>query len=119
MSRTTVHSNKENEKNTPSIAGSVILIDDERKTIDVPQQGQVYKVISSYIEEQGNMEIPTGDAIVNENGQMQKGDGTVIAILNPRAVKDLISYKKQRDEREKKLKSKVKVSSKAGAEIGE
>ena len=115
MSRTTVHSNKESEKNTPSIAGSVILIDDERKTIDVPQQGQVYKVISSYIEEQGNMEIPTGDAIVNENGQMQKADGTVIATLNPKAVKDLISYKKERDEKEAKLK----VSSKAGAEIGE
>ncbi len=119
MSRTTVHSNKESEKSAPSIAGSVIQINDKTNTIDVPQKGQVYKVISSYIEEQGNMEIPTGDAIVNENGQMQDIDGTVIVTLNPQAVKDLNSYKEQREEKARKLKSKNKVSSKAGAEIGE
>ena len=117
MNQTTVDSNKENKKDMPTVAGSMIQVTEN--TLEVPPRGQVYEVITSYIDEQGNMEIPAGDAIVNENGQMQKADGTVIAILNPKAVKDLISYKKQRDEKEAKLKSKVKVSSKAGAEIGE
>ena len=117
MSSTTVHSNKKDDKNKPCVAGSVFQ--PTEKTLEVPPKGQVYEVISSYIEEQGNIEIPTGNAVVNENGQMQKEDGTVIVTLNPQAIKDLASYRKQRDGKEKKLKAEVKVSSKAGAEIGE
>ncbi len=110
MNQTTVDSNKKNKKDMPTVAGSTIQVTEN--TLEVPPRGQVYEVITGYIEEQGNMEIPAGDAIVNENGQMQLEDGTVIATLNPQAVKDLVSYKKQREEKSKK----VKASSKAETE---
>ena len=113
MNRTTVDSNKENKKNMSTVAGSVMRV--TKNTLEIPPKGQVYEVITSYIEEQGNMEIPAGYATVNENGQMQIEDGTIIAVLNPQAVKDLLSYKKQRQEKGKK----INASSKAGNEIGE
>ena len=93
MNQTTVDSNKKNKKDMPTVAGSTIQVTEN--TLEVPPRGQVYEVITGYIEEQGNMEIPAGDAIVNENGQMQLEDG-----------------KKQREEKSKK----VKASSKAETE---
>ena len=107
MSSTTVHSDNKNEKNTPCVAGSVFQ--PTEKTLEVPPKGQVYEVISSYIEEQGNIEIPA-----------EKDESVLeVSILSPEAIRTIISYKKERDEKKAKLKEKVKVSSKAGAEIGE
>lgn len=78
MSSTTVHSNQNNQKNTTSVAGTVFKATE--KTLEIPPKGQVFEVISRYVEEQGNLEIPVGNAIVNEKNQMVKQDGTTLKL---------------------------------------
>ena len=76
MSSTTVHSKTNNQKNTTSVAGTVFKATE--KTLEIPPKGQVFEVISNYVEEQGNLEIPVGNAIVTEKNQMVKQDGTTL-----------------------------------------
>ena len=78
MSSTTVHSKTNNQKNTTSVAGTVFKATE--KTLEIPPKGQVFEVISNYVEEQGNLEIPVGNAIVTEKNQMVKQDGTTLML---------------------------------------
>ncbi len=99
MSSTTVHSNN---KDNVSVAGSVFVATE--KTLEVPPKGQVYEVISSRIEE-GNMEIPVGNAKLQENGTLQMENGTTIVMVNPKAYQAILNAKKQRKEMGRKAEA--------------
>ncbi len=101
MSSTNVHSN--NKDNVSVVAGSVFVATEN--TLEVPPKGkgQVYEVISSRIEE-GNMEIPVGNAKLQENGTLQMENGTTIVMVNPRVWQELLNAKKQREEMGRKAK---------------
>ncbi len=100
MSSTTVHSNN---KDNGSVAGSVFVATENTLEIPPEGKGQVYEVISSRIEE-GNMEIPVGNAKLQENGTLQMENGTTIVMVNPRVWQELLNAKKQREEMGRKAK---------------
>lgn len=106
MSSTNVHSKK--SKSTGSIAGSAFK--PTEKTLEIPPKTQVFEVIPSYVEEQGNIEIPAGDAYVNDRNEMVKADGTIAKMKNPKAFDEISKHKNQKDKMgEKASKSKKEV----------
>ncbi len=94
MSSTTVHSKTNNQKNTTSVAGTVFKATE--KTLEIPPKGQVFEVISNYVEEQGNLEIPVGNAIVTEKNQMVKQDGTTL-MLHENAFETIAKNRRNRN----------------------
>lgn len=102
MSSTTVHSNNQKERITTSVAGSAFVATE--KTLEIPPQGQVFEVISSYIEEQGNMEIPVGDCKLNENGILETENGNI--------TMEAKAYKRALDNKARKIEMKAKAENK-------
>ena len=80
------------------IAGSAFDVTD--KTLEIPPKAQVLKEIASYIEEQGNIEIPVGKGYVTDKNKLEKEDGTTVNMNNPNAYANL----KQNEERNGKVK---------------
>lgn len=101
MNSTSVPSNYRQNKRTTSVAGSIFK--PTEKTLEIPPQKQVYEVIPSYIEEQGNMEIPTGNAKVYENGILEMENGTTKKMANPKAFQNI----KAEEQRKAEMKAKV------------
>ncbi len=67
MSHTTVDSNK--KENRKSSATALMFYTNE-KTLEVPPTRNVNEVISTYVEDQGNIELEARNAILNEKGQI-------------------------------------------------
>jgi len=111
MNSTSVPSNNNQNKRTTSVAGSIFK--PTERTLEVPPKKQVYEVIQSYIEEQGNMEIPTGNAKVYENGILEMDNGTTKKMANPRAYQNM----KEQEQRKAEMKAKAARASKAKEEI--
>lgn len=111
MSSTTVHSKQNNQKNTTSVAGTVFKATE--KTLEIPPKGQVFEVISSYVEEQGNLEIPVGNAIINEKNQMVKQDGTIL-MLHENAFETIAKNRKTRN-----MQRGAKTEKTARIQVGE
>ena len=88
MSSTNVHS-KNNLKT--SVAG--IIFKATERTLEVPPRGQVFEIITSYVESQGNIEIATGEAKLYENGTLQLQDGNLLEMKNSNAYHDLTEKK--------------------------
>ncbi len=103
MSSTTVHSKNQNENHTTSVAGSAFVATE--KTLEIPPKGQVYEVISNYVEEQGNIEIPVGNAKLQENGILQMENGANVAMANPKAYQAIVENKRRREEMEIKAEA--------------
>lgn len=94
MSSTTVHSKS-------SIAASQIYLTEN--TLEVPKDAKkVHEIVTTYIEEQGSLEISAGNAAVKENGEMMVQDGTILMVA-PEAIKALAKHVKEKGEKEKKL----------------
>ena len=109
MSSTTVHSNTQEKA---KIVASEIYFTE--KTIEVPRDAKTNKIntlesgITSYIQEQGSLEIPAGNGMVNAKGEMTLQNGNV-AHVTPEDVKTLAKYDKERKEKENKLQAKQQV----------
>ena len=123
MSGTTVHSSKENKKEEPCVAGSITTFTE--RTVEVPENGQVYEEITSYIEEKGNMEIEAGDFEIGPDG-VAKENGTTITVFSPEMMKTFAKYAEERKQQEELIKaisqkqsSKGKKATKVGIEHGE
>lgn len=93
MSSTNVHSKKSNS--TVSIAGSAFKATE--KTLEIPPKAQVFEIIPSYVEEQGNIEIPAGDAYVNNRNEMVKADRTTCKMKDSKAFDEISKHKNQKD----------------------
>ena len=98
MSHTTVDSER------TSVAGSIFKATE--KTLEIPPKGQIFETITTYIEGQGDIEIPAGDAMVNEAGELKMQNGTT-AIIGKEAYKNLQEAKKKREEMSKTSKVKA------------
>lgn len=106
MSSTTVHS--KNSKSTVSIAGSAFKATE--KTLEIPPKSQIFEVIPSYVEEQGNVELYVGESYVNDKNELVKSDGTVISMKSEKAFKKLLEHKNKKDKMQAKTsKSKKEV----------
>lgn len=92
MGSTTVHS--KNSKSTVSIAGSAFK--PTEKTLEIPPKAQVFEVIPSYVEKQGNIEIPAGEGFVTDKNELVKADGTVLKMKKPSAFKKIEEHKAKR-----------------------
>lgn len=112
MSSTTVHSNNQKERITTSVAGSAFVATE--KTLEVPPQGQVFEVISSYIEEQGNMEIPVGNCKLHENGVLETENGNIT--IGEKAYKNALDSKARKVEMKAKAESKDREVRSAGVD---
>ena len=99
MSSTNVHS--ENSKSTASIAGSAFDVTEE--TLEIPPEAQVFKEIPSYVEEQGNIEIPVGEGFVTDKNILVKKDGTTLNMKNPN------TYANLKAKRSRKMQGKPEV----------
>ena len=111
MSSTTVHSKQNNQKNATSVAGTVFKATE--KTLEIPPKGQVFEVISNYVEEQGNLEIPVGNAVVNEKNQIVKQDGTTL-MLHENAFVTIEKNRKTRN-----MQKGVKIEKTSRVKAGE
>ncbi len=111
MNTTNIPSNNRQTKRTTSVAGSIFR--PTERTLEVPPQKQVYEIIPSYIEEQGNMEIPTGNAKVYENGILEMENGTTKKMENPRAYQNM----KVQKQRKAEMRAKAAREGKAQEEV--
>lgn len=111
MNSTNVPSNNEQNMRTTSVAGSIFK--PTEKTLEVPPKKQIYEIIPSYIEEQGNMEIPTGNAKVYENGILETENGTTKKMTNPKAFQNM----KVENQRKAEMKIKAAKTSKMQEEV--
>lgn len=103
MSRTTVDSNQE-EIYTTSVAGSDMYVTEN--SLEVPKETKkVYEGITTYIEEQGNLEIPVGDAVVTKNDELKLEDGTVI-MMHPGAFNVIMKHQQEKQEQAKAMQEK-------------
>ena len=100
MGSTTVHS--KDSKSTVSIAGSAFKATE--KTLEIPPKAQVFEVIPSYVEEQGNIEIPAGEGFVTDKNELVKADGTVLKMKKPSAFKEIAEHKSKTDKMRKASK---------------
>lgn len=100
MSSTTVHSKKQTK--TSIVATSMYLTE---KSLEVPEDAKkLQETLVDYIGGEG-MEIPVGNAIVNEKGEMKLQNGTV-AMMSPEAIKAIIENRKQKQIMKEKLAGK-------------
>ena len=100
MSSTTVHSNTQEKNKKASIAASGIYLTEN--SLEVPKDAKkVHEIITSYIEEQGNMEIPAGNATIKENGEMKLENGKIVVVA-PEAMKVLAKQRKAKKEMKEK-----------------
>lgn len=107
MSSTTVHSKS-------SIAASQIYLTEN--TLEVPQDAKkVHEIVTTYIEDQGSLEIPAGNGNVKENGEMSIQDGTIIMVA-PEAIKALAKHVKEKAEKAEKAKKLAEIEAKEKAE---
>lgn len=83
MSSTNVHSNK----STVSIAGTAFI--PTEKTLEIPPKSQVFKGITSYVEEQGNIEISVGTGYINEKSELITAEGKIISMKDKQAFKKI------------------------------
>ncbi|MGN1270265.1 MAG: hypothetical protein ACI4UU_05325 [Clostridia bacterium] len=93
MSSTNVHS-KQNTVGSAMVAGSAFNVTE--KDLEFPPKGQVFEVVSGYIEEQGNIEIAAGNGFVTENGELVKQDGSA-AKMDPEAYRNIVKARKERE----------------------
>lgn len=109
MSSTTVHSNT--QEKTKIVASEIYFTE---KTIEVPRDAKTNKLntlengITSYIQEQGSIEIPVGNGMVNAKGEMVLQNGNV-AHVTPEDIRTLAKYDKERKEQANKLQAKEQV----------
>lgn len=95
MSSTTVHSK------TSIAAISMYLTE---RDLRIPEDAKkLQETLVDYIGE--GMEIPAGNAIVNEKGEMKLQNGTV-AMIAPEAIKAIIENRKQKQIMKAKLAEK-------------
>ncbi len=85
MSHTTVDSKV-------AVAGATMYVDEKEKSLTVPPKGTAYKTTSF---DEGVIEIPVGDAVVNEKAEMQTSDGRKLKIT-PKEVEKLRRDKEER-----------------------
>ena len=109
MNSTTVPSNNEKQRNATSVAGSVFVATEN--TLEIPPKGQVFEVISSYIEEKGNIEIPAGNCKLNENGILETENGKIS--IGEEAYKSAVNNKKNKKEMKAKAEAKEAKSAEA------
>lgn len=94
MSSTNVHS-KQNTVGSAIVAGSAFNVTE--KDLEFPPKGQVFKAVSAYIEEQGNIEIVAGNGFVTENGDLVKQDGS-IARMGEKAYRNIVKGREERQQ---------------------
>lgn len=87
MSSTNVHSNNQEVKYAPSVAGTIFVATE--KTLEVPPQGKVYEVIPSYIAEKGDMDISVVKSRLNEKGILEDENGKTYTMKNPKAYQNV------------------------------
>ena len=114
MSHTTVDSNQE-EIYTTSVAGSDMYVTEN--SLEVPKETKkVNEGITTYIEEQGNLEIPVGDAVVTKNDELKLEDGTTL-MMHPGAFNVIMKHQQEKQEQERAIAKKERNSKvKAGKE---
>ncbi len=101
MSHTTVDSKV-------AVAGATMYVDENEKSLTVPPKGTAYKTTSF---DEGVIEIPVGDAVVNKDAEMKTSDGRKLN-LPKEVVANLWRASEERAKmREKALaKSKIRPS---------
>lgn len=103
MNSTNVPSKKENKIR---ITGSAIYVTD--KALEIPKDAiRVDKAI--VFGENESMEIPVGEAKLNENGTLELQNGTIITMVNPKVYQTLKANK----ERKEKMNLKARNTGKA------
>lgn len=105
MSSTTVHSNNNQNKGILSIIAGSTFITTE-KTLEVPPKSNVHEVISTYVEEQGNVEILVHNSNLKENGTLETPEGRV-TLKNPEAYKNILANKAKREKLQGKYISEL------------
>lgn len=103
MSRTTVDSNQE-ELHTTSVAGSEVYVTEN--SLEVPKETKkVHEEITTYIEEQENLERPVGDSVVTKNDEFKLEDGTIL-MMYPGAFNVIMKHQQEKQEQEKAIQEK-------------
>ena len=112
MSHTTVDSNKAYKT---SVAGSDMYVTEN--SLEIPKETKkLNEGITTYIEEQGNLEIPVGDAVVTKNDELKLEDGTIL-MMHSGAFNVIMKHQQEKEEQQNAIAKKEKTSKvKAGKE---
>lgn len=107
MSSTNVHS-EQNTVSSAIVAGSAFKV--TQREFEFPPKSQVFKAVSTYIEEQGNIEIAAEDGFVTENGDLIKKDGSISKLKSSQAYNNLKLAKKEREKLSPKQQKQTEQS---------
>ena len=79
-------------------------------SLEVPKETKkVYEGITTYIEEQGNLEIPVGDAVVTKNDELKLEDGTIL-MMHAGAFNVIMRHQQEKQEQERAIAKKERTS---------
>ena len=104
MSHTTVDSKV-------AVAGGAMYVDGNEQSLVIPPKDTIYVNIPGYVKSNGDIEIPVGDAVVNENNgkaEMQTSDGRKLN-LPKEVVANLWRASEERAKKREKALAKSKI----------